>query len=72
MTTRLHGFTVVFEKDIREDDAEELKKAISLLKGVIRVEPIEADIATHIARVRTHYDLANRLWEVLKDAKDKL
>ena len=32
MTTRLKGFTVALEQDIREDDAEAIKNAIESLR----------------------------------------
>jgi len=39
MTDRLKGCTVVFEKDIRDDDAAEILSAIKMVKGVLSVTP---------------------------------
>lgn len=39
MTDRLKGCTVVFDRDIREDDAESLLNAICMIKGVVTVVP---------------------------------
>ena len=39
MTDRLKGCTVVFDRDIRVDDAEHLLDAIRMLRGVIDVTP---------------------------------
>jgi len=39
MTDRLKGVTVLFEKDIREDDAEPIINAIRCIRGVAAVNP---------------------------------
>lgn len=43
MTSRVQGFIVSLENDMREDDAREIVKAISMLRGVLNVEPVRAD-----------------------------
>jgi len=40
MTTRLKGFTITLEKDIREDDVEILIQTLKMIKGVVSVKPI--------------------------------
>lgn len=40
MTDRLKGCTVVFEHDVRTDDAESTLNAIRAIRGVLKVEPI--------------------------------
>lgn len=42
MTKRVSGFVVTLEKDMREDDAQEIVRAILLLKGVVNVDAIDA------------------------------
>jgi len=39
MTDRYKGLMVVFEKDIRDDDAKKIIDAIKMIKGVLNVEP---------------------------------
>jgi hypothetical protein len=65
MTQRIKGVLVTFDDDIREDDVEPLLAAMRLLRRVISVEPVPADISGHIARERARHDLAKQLWEVL-------
>lgn len=66
MTDRYHAFTVVLETDIRSDDAEELLKAILMLKGVLSVNPHVPDIDSHVARQRARAELVEKIWRVLK------
>lgn len=40
MTTRVSGFVVTLEQDMREDDAKEIVRAILLLKGVVNIDAI--------------------------------
>lgn len=68
MTTRFHSFTVALEKDIREDDAESLINAISMMKGVLSVVGNETGSDSCIAEMRAKakfrqalYDLAENL-----------
>jgi hypothetical protein len=42
MTTRFKGLAVVFEQDLREDDAKAIVDAIKMLRGVLDVAPVEA------------------------------
>lgn len=43
MTTRLKGVTVLFDHNMREDDAEGVIAALRMVKFVTDVRPIEAD-----------------------------
>ena len=70
MTTRLKGFNVALEQDIREDDAEAIKNAIESLRYVQAVKPIEADSTDWINRSRIKMELTEKLYAVLKDDKD--
>ena len=70
MTTRLKGFTVALEHDIREDDAEAIKNAIEALRFVQAVKPIEADSGDWINRSRIKNELREKLYAVLTDDKD--
>lgn len=66
MTDRYHSFTVVLDKDIREDDAEHLMNAIRCLKGVIDVSGNVSDYDMHAAYARVRSELAQKLYEALK------
>jgi hypothetical protein len=52
MTNRHSGYIVTLRRDIREDDAEEIIKAIGMIKGVLAVKPVEASFAQQIAETR--------------------
>lgn len=66
MTDRFNALTVVLEKEIREDDAENLIKAISMLKGVIRVKGNVSNPDHWIAHESARHNLVMKIWEVLK------
>lgn len=67
MTDRYNALTVVLEKDMREDDAQDLLSAIRQLRGVLRVEGNVSDINSHIAYARARGDLSGRLLAALRD-----
>lgn len=52
MTDRIKGYTVVLRKDLRENDAEAIQKAISMIKGVAKVEPSVVESDDHINRMK--------------------
>jgi hypothetical protein len=72
MTTRLKGFTVALEQDIREDDAENIKNAIESLRFVQAVKPIEASSEDWINRARIKNEFFKKLYEALNDDPDQL
>ena len=62
MTNRHSGYVIVLEKDIREDDAEDLVKLFYRIRGVLSVKPVPADpLAEHIAKER----LRHEMWELM-------
>lgn len=66
MTARLNAFTVILEKDIREDDAEAIKSAISMIRGVLTVEGNEVNsITASVERMRLKQELFNKLCEIV-------
>jgi hypothetical protein len=65
MTDRFHSLTVVLENDIRSDDAEKLIKAIEMLRGVLTVTGVVADIEALMAQERARHSLGEKLWKIL-------
>lgn len=65
MTDRLHSLTVVLDKNIRVDDAEELLKAIGLLRGVLDVRGNVADAESYMAESRAIEHWRDQLRDVL-------
>ena len=70
MTTRLKGFTVALEMDIREDDAETIKSAIESLRHVLSATPIETVPDDWINRQRIRLELSGKLWKALHEEEE--
>lgn len=65
MTTRVKGFVVTLAEDLREDDAEEIRRAIRLLRGVVSVDMAEADIHDTINRERIRDEFTAAIFAAL-------
>lgn len=64
MTDRHAGYVVTLAEDIREDDAETVISALSMVRGVVRVEPVVVDPELHIAQARVAVELRDKLYEL--------
>ena len=62
MTDRYYSIGVVLEKDIRDDDAECILKAIKMIRGVLSVEPHIADFQSMMAESRARKDIVDKIW----------
>jgi hypothetical protein len=62
VTDRHMGYIVILDKDLREDDAEQLITALQMVKGVREVVPYTsvASVAM-LAEVRTRSELRERM-----------
>lgn len=69
MTDRLKGFTVVLEQDMRDDDAEVIKRAILALRFVEAVVPIETVPEDYFSRTRIRRELIDKLFKALEEDK---
>jgi hypothetical protein len=67
MTTRLKGFVVTLEHDIREDDAEQVLRALSMVRGVVGVKPIVSDPGDMIIRSRVTAEIYQKIFEVFRE-----
>jgi hypothetical protein len=65
MTARINSFTVILEKDMREDDAEALKSALSMMKGVISVQGNVTDVLDVVSYSRAKMELVNKVVEMI-------
>lgn len=65
MTDRYYALTVILEKDMRDDDAENIIEAIKMIKGVLKVKPSIANPDTWMAEERARRELGEKLWAVL-------
>jgi hypothetical protein len=52
MTDRVKGFIVTLAEDVRIDDIEPTMQAISMIKGVVDVQPSIVDSNDHINRMQ--------------------
>jgi hypothetical protein len=66
MTDRYHTLTVVLKRNIRDDDAQPLVDAISLLRGVASVTGAVSNMTTHMAEERAKLELREKWWELIK------
>lgn len=65
MTDRVRGYIVTLDADIREDDAQATITALHQIRGVVSVEPVVADIDSHMATERVRREFMRKIMEVL-------
>jgi hypothetical protein len=65
MTDRYYALTVVLEKDIRSDDAEQIINAIRMIKYVLSVKGNVADPVTFMAQSRERREIGEKLFKIL-------
>jgi hypothetical protein len=65
MTDRYDYLTVALERDTRSDDAQALIAAISLLRGVLRVEPHVVDGTTLAATERARREIRDKIADIV-------
>ena len=70
MTDRVKGCTVVFDKDYREDDIEDILNAIKMIKGVIKVESSITTTDDYYAKEQSKYELRSKFYKFIKDELD--
>lgn len=71
MTDRYKALTVVLARDVRDDDAQSIINAISMVKGVLSVEPNVADFDDYVHRERLYWKFREKLLQALDDERVK-
>lgn len=66
MSDRIQAFTVVLDKDIRDDDAESTLQALSMVKGVAAVFPVIAEAGDMIQRMRVRHEIRMRIYQAIE------
>ncbi len=66
MTDRFNSITVLFEKDIRKDDAQHIIDAIKMIRGVLSIKANIYDVNSCLAEERARMELRMKLHELLK------
>lgn len=66
MTDRVNTLTVILDREMRVDDVEAVKKALSMVRFVSKVEngPVN-DIADYVAYDRVRREIKEQLFKVL-------
>ena len=67
MSDRVKGFTVTLDNDYREEDIEEVGKAILQLKGVKAVNYNIVKSDDLINRMRIHREIKDKLYDFIRE-----
>ena len=67
MTDRHIAYTVILQAPIREDDAEAIRQAILMVKGVAEVIPQIATADTYFAIGTARRELEEKIWKALRE-----
>ncbi len=70
MTDRFNSLFVILEKDIREDDAQQIINAIMMTKFVLDVKGNIANHDSMIAQVRERHDIGEKLFKIIHKLED--
>lgn len=66
MTDRTRILTVLLDQDYRDDDVQAIKDAISMVRGVIKVDHIVRDAGDNMAVESAKWDIRKQIVEILK------
>ena len=69
MTDRIKGCTVVFEEEIRTDDAESILNAIRSIRGVLSVDGTLSTGSDYFERQRIKIELLKKISQMVVDFK---
>ncbi len=61
MTDRIQAFTVALEKDLRDDQVDDIRKAILMIRGIGGCTAHVSDIDSYVARSRTISEFRDKL-----------
>ena len=67
MTDRHIAYTVILQAPICEDDAEAIRQAILMVKGVAEVIPQIAMADTYFAIETARRELEEKIWKALRE-----
>lgn len=66
MSDRIKGFYVALEKDIKDEDFKEIKNAVLMVKGVLKVKESISDPSDWMNRERIRNELITKVFEIFK------
>ena len=61
------GFSVALGKEVSEEHADEVKKALLMIKGVEEVTILSSDFTDSMAYSRARYDMRDKFIKFLKE-----
>ncbi len=67
MTDRYNALIVSLNRDIRDDDAEQIIEAIKMIKGVIDVTGNIVDTDSYVANRRALNTVKDKLYDLIKE-----
>ena len=67
MSDRVKGFTVILDKDYKDEDAQTIANALGMVKGVMAVKPSITDTEDRMNRSRMRIELQRSINEVFKN-----
>lgn len=65
MSDRHHAYTVVLEKELKDEDSEGILEAIRHLRGVMQVIPHVADHSFYTAKEQAKFELRCEMLDVI-------
>lgn len=65
MTDTYYALTVILERDIRSDDAQQIIDAIRMIKFVLDVKGNVSSPETYMAQARERREIGERLFKIL-------
>jgi hypothetical protein len=66
MSNIVKGFTVILENEVREDDVKIINQAISMIKGVAKVDNVLAHHEDHFVEQRIKHELKIKAYNAIK------
>jgi hypothetical protein len=72
MSDGYKGFVVTLDRDCKDEDADRIGRAISMIKGIVSVAPSIANPDDYMNRARVKWELRERLIELLRMDEDFL
>jgi len=70
MTDRVIAYTVILDREIREDDAEAIENALKMVKGVAQVAQV-ADAGTYFALETARREMLQKIMEIFYPKKSE-
>jgi len=67
MTDRINYLTVVLEKNIREDDVQNLIDTIKMIKYVLTVEANVVNATSYVEEQRIKHQLKQKLFKIIEE-----